>query len=133
MVGHSYDGKEAVVLSVVKQAARSFASTLAETPEFKSFEQVAERFRQDQAAQQAMKAFKEKQRDWRALMMLNALSPEQHIELESLKNAFLDQSVVQEYFKAQSELATLCQTLGDALSESLGLNYAAACCVSCCG
>jgi cell fate (sporulation/competence/biofilm development) regulator YlbF (YheA/YmcA/DUF963 family) len=119
--------------SAVKQAARNFASTLAETPEFKSFEQVAERFRQDQSAQQAMKAFKEKQRDWRALMMLNALSPEQRTELESLKNAFVNQPVVQEYFQAQTELATLCQTLGDALSESIGLNYAAACGVSCCG
>ena len=119
--------------SVVKQAARNFASTLAETPQFKSFEQAAERFRQDQAAQQAMKAYKEKQMAWRALIMLNALSPEQRAELESLKNAFLDQSVVEEYFKAQSELAILCQTLGDALSESIGLNYATACGVSCCG
>jgi hypothetical protein len=44
-----------------------------------------------------------------------------------------DKAIVDEYFKAQSELATLCQTLGDALSESIGLNYAAACGVSCCG
>lgn len=119
--------------SLVKQAARNFASTLAETPQFKSFEQVAERFRQDQAAQQAMEAYKEKQMSWRALMMLNALGPEQRAELDSLKNAFLNQPVVQEYFQAQTELATLCQTLGDALSESIGLNYAAACGVSCCG
>ena len=124
---------EVAPASVVKQAARNFASVLAETPEFKSFEQVAERFRQDQAAQQAMKAFQEKQRDWRALIMLNALSPEQRAELDSLKNVFVSRPVVEEYFKAQSELATLCQTLGDALSESIGLNYAAACGVSCCG
>jgi cell fate (sporulation/competence/biofilm development) regulator YlbF (YheA/YmcA/DUF963 family) len=118
---------------VVKQAARNFASTLAETPEFKSFEQVAERFRQDQVAQQAMEAYKEKQMSWRALMMLNALNPEQRTELESLKNAFVNRPVVHEYFKAQTDLAALCQTLGDALSESIGLNYAAACGVSCCG
>ena len=119
--------------SVVKQAARNFASTLAETPEFKSFEQVAERFRQDEVAQQAMEAYKEKQMSWRALMMLNALSPEQRTELESLKNAFVNQPVVQEYLQAQTELAALCQTLGDVLSEFIGLNYAAACGVSCCG
>jgi cell fate (sporulation/competence/biofilm development) regulator YlbF (YheA/YmcA/DUF963 family) len=119
--------------SVVKQAARNFASVLAETPQFKSFEQAAERFRQDQAAQQAMGAFKEKQMNWRALIMLNALDAEQRTELEILKNAFVNQPVVDEYFKAQTELATLCQTLGDALSESIGLNYAAACGVSCCG
>lgn len=119
--------------SVVKQAARNFASVLAETPQFKIFEQAAERFRQDQAAQQAMKAFQEKQRDWRALIMLNALSSEQRAELEGLKTVFMNQHVVEEYFKVQSGLATLCQTLGDAISESIGLNYAAACGVSCCG
>ena len=119
--------------SVVKQAARNFASALAETPQFKFFEQAAERFRQDQAAQQALGAYKEKQMAWSALIMLKALSPEQRAELESLKNAFMNQSVVGEYFKAQSELTSLCQTLGDALSESIGLNYAAACGVSCCG
>lgn len=124
---------EVAPTSVVKQSARNFASVLAETPQFKTFEQAAERFRQDQAAQQAMKAFQQKQKDWRALIMLNALSPEQHAELDTLKNAFVSQLVVEEYLKSQSDLATLCQMLGDAISESLGLNYAASCGVSCCG
>ena len=119
--------------SVVKQAARNFASVLAETPEFKSFQQVAERFRHDQTAQQAMQAFQEKQRAWRALIMLNALNPEQRAELDELKNAFMNQPIVQEYFKAQSDLVSVCQIMGDAISESIGLNYAAACGVSCCG
>jgi cell fate (sporulation/competence/biofilm development) regulator YlbF (YheA/YmcA/DUF963 family) len=66
-------------------------------------------------------------------MMLNALSAKQQSELESLQSAFMKQPVVQEYFKAQTELATLCQALGNAISESIGLNYSAACGVSCCG
>ena len=128
-----FDNIEIAPPSAVLAAARDFAATLAETPQFKTFEQVAERFRQDQVAQQAMVAYQEQQKTWRALLMLNALSAEQSTELESLKNAFLNQPVVQEYFKAQTELATLCRALGDALSESMGLNYAAACGVSCCG
>lgn len=128
-----FDDIEIAPPSVVKRTARDFAAALAETPEFKAFEQVAERFRQDQAAQQALAAYQEKQRSWRALMMLNALSTEQRAELESLQSAFANQLVVQEYFKAQTEFATLCQTLGDAISESIGLNYPAACGVSCCG
>ena len=119
--------------SVVKQAARDFAAALAETPEFKVLEQAADRFRQDQTAQQALGAYQEKQIFWRVLMQLNALSAEQKAELEGLQNAFVNQPVVQEYFQAQTEFATLCQTLGDTLSESIGLNYAAACGVSCCG
>ncbi|HMB23443.1 MAG TPA: YlbF family regulator, partial [Anaerolineales bacterium] len=102
-------------------------------PQFKAFEDVAERFRQNLVAQQAMSAYQEKQKDWRALIMLNALSPEQSTELESLKNAFFNHPVVQEYMKAQTDLTMLCQALGDMLSEPMGLNYAAACGVSCCG
>jgi len=119
--------------TVVVAAARDFAASLAETSQFQAFEQAAERFRQDQAAQQAMGAYQEKQIAWRGLIMLNALSAEQRTELESLKNAFVNLPIVEEYFKAQSELATLCQTVGDAISESIGFNYAAACGVSCCG
>jgi len=128
-----FDDIEIALPPVVKQAARDFAAAVAETPQFKAFEQVAERFRQDQTAQQALRAYQEKQTSWRALLMLNALSTEQRAELESLQGAFANQLVVQEYFKAQTEFATLCQTLGDAISESIDLNYAAACGVSCCG
>ncbi len=119
--------------SVVKRAARDFAAAVAETPEFEAFEQAADRFRQDQSAQQALGTYQEKQLAWRALIMLNALSPEQKSELESLQNTFVNHPMVQAYFKAQTEFATLCQTLGDTLSESIGLNYAAACGASCCG
>ena len=128
-----FDDLETAPPSIVLQAARDFAAALAETPQFKAFEQAAEGFRNDEAAQQAMSAYREKQKDWRALMMLHALSAEQQTELENLKNAFVNQPIVQEYFKAQAELATLCQALGDMLSESIGLDYAAACGVSCCG
>ena len=119
--------------SVVKQAARDFAAALAETPQFKAFEQAAFAFRQDQDAQQAMRAFQQKQKSLRPLQMLNALSIEQRAELERLQSAYIDRPVVQAHFQAQEELASLCQTLGDMFSESIGLNYAAACGVSCCG
>lgn len=128
-----YDDIEIAPIEVVKRAARDFAAALSETPQFKAFEQAAERFRKDQAAQQAMSAYQEKQQSLRALLMLNALSAEQRAELERLQNAFVNHPAVQDYFGAQTELAALCQTLGDMLSESIGLNYAAACGVSCCG
>lgn len=128
-----YDDIEIAPMEVVKRAARDFAAVLAETPQFKAFEQAAECFRKDQTAQQAMSAYQEKQQSLRALLMLNALSEEHRAELESLQNAFVNHPIVQDYFKAQTDLAILCQTLGDTLSESIGLNYAAACGVSCCG
>ncbi len=117
----------------VKQAVGDFAAALAETPQFKCFEQAAYAFHHDQAAQRAMQAYQQKQQSLRALSMLNALSPEQRLELESLHSDFTNKPVVKELSKTQAELAILCQALGDAISESIGMNYAAACGVSCCG
>ncbi len=127
------DDLEIAPSSVVMQAAQDFAAALAETQQFKTFEQKAYAFHQDQAAQQAMQAYQQKQQSLRALLMLNALSPEQRDELQRLESAFTNQPVVQEFLSAQAELATLCQALGDTVSKSIGLNYAAACGVSCCG
>ncbi len=130
---HSLSDIETASASVVLQAARDFAEALSETPQFQAFEQAAHAFRKDTAAQQAIKTYQEKERSLRGLKMLNALSPEQTDELEQLQNAFNSMPVVQEYAKAQSELITLCQVLGDGLSEATGLNYAAACSSGCCG
>lgn len=119
--------------SVVKQKARDFAAALSETPQFKTYEQTAYAFRMDQTAQQAMQTYQQKQQSLRALLTLNALNAEQRDELERLKSEFIDRPVVQAYIKAQEELVSLCQTLGDSISKSIGLNYAASCGVSCCG
>lgn len=119
--------------SVVRQAARDFAAALSETPQFIAFERTAYAYRQNQAAQQARQTYQQKQQSLHPLIMLNALNAEQREELENLHNAFNSLPIVQDYFHAQIELEALCQTLGDELSESIGLNYAAACGVSCCG
>ncbi len=120
--------------SVVKQAARDFAAAISETPQFKTFEQADFAFRQDQAVQQALLALQEKQQSLRPMMLLNALTTDQRIELQSLQTAFSSQPVVQAYFSAQAEFSALCQALGDQLTQAIGLNYASICASSsCCG
>jgi cell fate (sporulation/competence/biofilm development) regulator YlbF (YheA/YmcA/DUF963 family) len=133
MTDETMDALEIAPAAVVKRAAHDFAAALAETPQFEAFGLAAEHFQNDQAAQESLRAFQEKQASLRALRMLNALSPEQQAELEALKKGFYGRPTVQEYLAAQSEFAALCQSVGDMLSESIGLNYAAACGVSCCG
>ncbi len=133
MTDTAFDNIEIAPPAVVQQAARDFAAAMAETPQFKAYEQATYAFRQDQEAQQAMQVFQQKQQSLYALLMLNALNAEQSAELESPKSAFFDREVVQAYLLAQDELLALCQVLGDQLSESIGLNYAAVCAASCCG
>jgi cell fate (sporulation/competence/biofilm development) regulator YlbF (YheA/YmcA/DUF963 family) len=119
--------------SVVRTAARNFAAALAETPQFKAFEQAYEAFRNDAAAQQALVAYQTKVRSLRAVMMLNAASEAEHTELEQLKNNYVTRPTVQAYAQAEAELTAICQQAAGMISESVGLNYAASCGASCCG
>lgn len=113
-------------------AARSFAQALAESAEFQAFEQAAERLRQDEIAQQTIRAYQNKQQSLQMMLMLNAVSPQDQAELERLQKAFLEHPAVAAYLKAQEELNTLCQEAANLLSERIGLSYTAACGPGCC-
>lgn len=124
---------EVAPVSVVKQAARDFAAALAETEAYRAFEQAARQLQTDPAAQQAVQAFQSKQQSLQMMIMLNAVSQEDRAELERLHQAMLAQPAVASYFKSQGQLTALCQVIGVQLSERIGIDYAAACGVSCCG
>jgi cell fate (sporulation/competence/biofilm development) regulator YlbF (YheA/YmcA/DUF963 family) len=119
--------------SVVKQAVHDFVEALTETDEYIRFEAAAERLNKDQAAQDAMRAFQEKQEALKMMLMLNAVSPEDRAELERLRIAFMSAPAVVEYFQAQGELVEIGQAAAEILSQATGLNYSAACGASCCG
>ena len=119
--------------SVVKAAARDFAAALAETPQFKAFEQAYEALHKDSDAQRKLSAYQEKVNSLRALIMLNALSEADRAELERLQNEYVTRPSVQAYAAAQAELTALCQLIAAMISEAIGLNYAASCGASCCG
>jgi len=118
--------------SVVRAAARDFAIVLSETPQFKVFEQAYEAFRKDAAAHQALSAYQDKAKSLRALLMLNAISEAERVELERLKNDYMTRPTVQAY-AAEAELTILCQQAAGMISAATGLNYAASCGASCCG
>jgi len=116
----------------VHTAARAFAQVLAESTEFQAFEQASDLLRQDEAAQQAILAYQNKQMGLQMMLRLNAVSSADRAELERLQKAFLDQPTVAVYLKAQENLNTLCQAAGKLLSERIGLSFSAACGPGCC-
>jgi cell fate (sporulation/competence/biofilm development) regulator YlbF (YheA/YmcA/DUF963 family) len=118
--------------AVVRQAAHDFAAALAATGQFTALEAASERLRQDQAAQHAVQAYQAKQQSLQAILMLNALSPDEQTELECLREAFLAEASVAAYLRTEADLRALCQTTADLLSEHVGLNFASACSSGCC-
>ena len=117
---------------VVRQAVRDFAAALAETPQFKSYEEAVERLNHDTMAQRAIDAFQAKQQSLQAMLMLNAVSEADKADLQRLQNAFSSVPAVAAYAQAQAELTAICQVSADWLSQAIGLNYAAACGSGCC-
>jgi cell fate (sporulation/competence/biofilm development) regulator YlbF (YheA/YmcA/DUF963 family) len=117
---------------VVRQSARDFAVALAETPQFKTYEEATDRLNHDTAAQQAIDAFQAKRESLQALLLLNAVSEADKAELQRLQNAFSSVPAVVAYAQAQAELMAICQASADVLSQAIGLNYAAACGSGCC-
>jgi len=114
------------------QAAREFAIVLGETPEYQAFDEAQFRLRRDPAAQEAIRAFQERQQSLRMMLMLDALSEADRHELQRLQREMLAQPTVQAYVEAQERLSLLCQEVTGLISEVIGLSFAASCGPGCC-
>jgi cell fate (sporulation/competence/biofilm development) regulator YlbF (YheA/YmcA/DUF963 family) len=132
MTDYALNELELAPPEVVHQSARDFAAALAETPQFRAYEEAVERLNRDPEAQRAIDAFQAKQQSLQALLMLNAVSEADKAELQRLQNVFSSTPAVIAYAEAQANLMAICQEAADRLSEATGLNYAAACGSGCC-
>ncbi len=114
------------------QAAREFAAVLAETPEYQAFDEAQLRLRRDPAAQEAIRAFQERQQSLQMMLMLGALSEADRDNLQRLQREMLAQPTVRGYVEAQERLSLLCQEVASLISEVIGLSFAASCGPGCC-
>ena len=113
-------------------AARAFAHALGETPEYRAYEETADRLRNDEVAQQVMADFMAKQRSLQMLLRLNAVPAGEQAELERLRKAFLSEPAVAAHLKAQDDFTALCHAAADLLSQRIGLSFTAASGPGCC-
>ena len=114
------------------QAAREFAAVLAETPEYRAFDQAQLRLRRDVAAQAAIHAFQERQQALGWQLQFGLLDGAEREELQRLQQAMLVQPTVRAYVEAQEQLSLLCQETANLISETIGLSFAASCGPGCC-
>lgn len=119
--------------SDVERAARGFAAALAETPEFKAFEEASTRFEEDERAKEAYRAFQVEQRALQPYVMLGAATDEQRADLDRLHAAFVSEPSAARLLEAQDSLSRLCGAIDPLLSAHIGLRFAATCSPGCCG
>lgn len=113
--------------SMVETAVRDFAQVLTDSPVFRRFELANEQLQANAEAQAAMVNFQQKQQSLQALLMLNAVSPDERDELRRLQEAFFNQPAVTALIAAQNDLRAVCQTVASIISERIELPFAAAC------
>ncbi len=119
---------------VVMHAAEQFAGVFTDTPQYQVFEKAYSAYRQDAGAQSALQEFQKKQTALKGLLMLNAVSDEDRLALQSLHDRFYQQPSVMRYAQAQADLIAMAQEIGDVLSKSIGLDYGSSCRTGgCCG
>jgi len=113
-------------------AAREFAAVLAETPQYQAFDQAQLRLRRDPFAQEAIRAFQDKQQALGWQFQLGLLGDTEREELRRLQQEMLAQPAVRAYVEAQEQLSLLCQEVAGLISEVIGLSFAASCGPGCC-
>lgn len=124
--------QERVMENEALQAARELAAVLAGTPEYQAFDEAQLRLRQDAAAQEAIRAFQEKQQALGWQLQFGLIGDAEREELRRLQQAMLAQPVVRGYIEAQERLGLLCQEVAGLISEVIGLSFAASCGPGCC-
>lgn len=122
----------AVDILPIRGAVYDFATLLADTREFQCFEMASNVLKHDAAAQRSIHAYQTKYEALRIMLMLNAVSLDDHAELADLEQAFLADPAVNSYLQAEANLRVLCQTIAVVLSDRIGLDFAAACGSGCC-
>jgi cell fate (sporulation/competence/biofilm development) regulator YlbF (YheA/YmcA/DUF963 family) len=116
------------------EAAREFAAALAETTEYQAFEQAQMALQRNEAAQEAIGAFRDRQQALAWQIRFGLASEAERQELERLEQAMLALPAVQAYIQAQEELSRLCSELAGVISNTIGLDFAGGCGPGCaCG
>ena len=114
------------------QAAREFAAALAETAEYRAFDEAQVALRRDQVAQDAIRAFQDKQQALGWGLRLGLVTDAERQELQRLEQAMLALPTVQAYMRAQEELSRLCGELAGLISDAIRLDFAGGCGPGCC-
>jgi cell fate (sporulation/competence/biofilm development) regulator YlbF (YheA/YmcA/DUF963 family) len=119
--------------SEVRAAANAFAAALADTPEFRAFEERYSVFKHDRAAQDTTRLFQEKQHSLQTMQQLGMLEQAELDELNRLRDAMVNQPSVHAYMDAQNELMLICQAAAQELNASIEFDFTGACTAGCCG
>lgn len=120
-------------LSRLSAAIWNFAEALTNSEEFKNYETTFSVLSRDQAAQQQLQTFRQKQQEINQLYRQNGDRNKALAELNKIQSSLLKYPTIADHTNAQDAVMTMCTEAGTLLSRKIGLDYASVCGPSCCG
>jgi cell fate (sporulation/competence/biofilm development) regulator YlbF (YheA/YmcA/DUF963 family) len=134
MTGRTLDTQQLALSDRVREAINDVVLALADTAQFRAFDEAEEALDADSAAQQAIADLQSQRQQLQMMLALNNLSEQEQTDFRRVEEACFGQPTVAAYVASQEELAGVAVLATDRISEPVGIDYAAACGAACgCG
>ncbi|WP_435178574.1 YlbF family regulator [Halorussus sp. AFM4] len=122
---------EATELSRVEELAGELGEAIAETPEYRRFEETKEAVEQDDEAQEKVQEFEQLRQEFMLARQTGEATQEDIQKVRQAQQELHSLPVMEEYLQAQEALETKMEAVNDAISEPLAVDFgdqASGCC-----
>ncbi|NHN58673.1 MULTISPECIES: YlbF family regulator [Halorussus] len=122
---------EATELSHVEELAGELGEAIAETPEYRRFEETKAAVEQDDEAQEKVKEFEQLRQEFMLARQTGEATQEDVQKVRQAQQELHSMPVMEEYLQAQEALETKMETINKAISDPLAVDFgdqASGCC-----
>ncbi|WP_134670953.1 YlbF family regulator [Halorussus marinus] len=114
---------EATELSHVEQLGAELGEAIAETPEYRTFEETKAAVEDDDEAQQKVSEFEQLRQEFMLARQTGEATQEDVQQVQQAQQELHSLPVMEEYLEAQEELEAKLEAVNDAISEPLAVDF----------
>lgn len=107
----------------IEELGRELGEAIAETPEYDAFEEAKSAVENDRAAQEKIQEFEQQRQEFMLARQVGDASQEDLQDLQRAQQELHALPVMEEYLEAQSRLAERLESVNEAISEPLEVDF----------
>jgi len=114
---------EATELSHVERLGAELGEAIAETPEYRTFEETKAAVENDEEAQEKVSEFEQLRQEFMLARQTGEATQEDVQQVQQAQQELHSLPVMEEYLEAQEELEAKLEAVNDAISEPLAVDF----------
>lgn len=107
----------------IEELGRELGEAIADTPEYDAFEEAKSAVETDEAAQEKIQEFERQRQEFVLARQVGDASQEDLQNLQRAQQELHEMPVMAEYLEAQSRLVERLESINDAISEPLEMDF----------